>query len=150
MKRLKEMISDKAYQEIKEKVTKAVGLEASNYIFPAVREALEHGSGKCRESILSEWLDCDHVRVCSICGALMQKGWYLYNGGYACSDKCAAKSEGLTEEEFRKYGLYKDDIVNYLKSRKDTRSIEELSAEECDEIVDEIFEEIDYYYTEWD
>ena len=93
---LKQMISVDAYNEIVEKVKEAVGKNASAYILPAVIKALEEGSGNVREEILSEWLNVDSMRVCTQCGAIMQEGWYLNTNGYACSDECAAKSEGIT------------------------------------------------------
>lgn len=38
-------------------------------------------------------------------------------------------------EEFAKWRIYKDDIVEYLRETKDIRDITELSAEECDDII---------------
>ena len=143
------MISVDAYNEIVEKVKEAVGKNASAYILPAVIKALEEGSGNVREEILSEWLNVDSMRVCTQCGAIMQEGWYLNTNGYACSDECAAKSEGITMEQFEKWRIYKDDIVSYLEDEGKGRKIEDLSKEECDEIIDVCCKDCDYYYTEW-
>lgn len=148
-KTLESMISAHAYEEIVEKVKKQVGEAAFEYIFPAVKKALEEGSGKVREEILIHWLDCDSVRICTYCGKIMQKGWYLECNGYACSDECAAESEGITMEEFKKYRIYKDDILQHLEDEGEGRKIEDLTKEECDEIIDEIPDDLDYYYTEW-
>ena len=89
------------------------------------------------------------MRVCTQCGAIMEEGWYLNDAGYACSDECAAKSEGITMEEFEKWRIYKDDIISYLEDEGEGRKIEDLTKEECDEIIDEIPDDLDYYYTEW-
>ena len=146
---LKQMISADTYNEIVEKVKEAVGKNASAYILPAVIKALEEGSGNVREEILSEWLNVDSMRVCTQCGAIMQKGWYLNTNGYACSDECAAKSEGITMEQFEKWRIYKDDIVSYLEDEGKGRKIEDLSKEKCDEIINMCCNDCDYYYTEW-
>lgn len=147
--KLETMISAHAYEEIVEKLKKQVGEDAFEYLFPAVKKALEEGSGDCREQILISWLNVDSMRVCTQCGAIMEEGWYLNCAGYACSDECAAKSEGITMEEFRKWRIYKDDIVSYLEDEDEGRKIEDLTKEECDEIIDEIADDLDYYYTEW-
>lgn len=147
--KLESMISAHAYEEIVEKLKKQVGEDAFEYLFPAVKKALEEGSGDCREQILISWLNVDSMRVCTQCGAIMEEGWYLNCAGYACSDECAAKSEGITMEEFKKWRIYKDDIVSYLEDEGEGRKIEDLTKEECDEIIDEIADDLDYYYTEW-
>ena len=146
---LESMVSKHAYDEIVSKVKVQVGEESFDYIFPAVKKALEEGSGKVREEILIHWLDCDSVRVCTYCGKIMQEGWYLDCNGYACSDECAAEGEGITMEEFKKYRIYKDDILQHLEDEGKGRKIEDLTKEECDEIIDEIADDLDYYYTEW-
>lgn len=146
---LESMVSKHAYDEIVAKVKVKVGKESFDYIFPAVKKALEEGSGKVREKILIHWLDCDSVRVCTYCGKIMQEGWYLDWNGYACSDECAAEGEGITMEEFNKYRIYKDDILQHLEAEGKGRKIEDLTKEECDEIIDEIADDLDYYYTEW-
>lgn len=148
-KTLEEMVSKHAYNEIVLKVKVQVGEESFDYIFPCIKKALEEGSGKVRDEILSSWLNCDSMRVCSYCGKIMEEGWYLNSHGYACSDECAAESEGITMEEFKKYRIYKDDIVSYLEDEGKGRKIEDLTKEECDEIISEIAEDLDYYYTEW-
>ena len=148
-KTLESMISKEAYEEIQAKVKEQVGEESFDYIFPAVKKALEEGSGKVREEILSGWLDCDSMRVCTYCGKIMQKGWYLNCNGYACSDECAAESEGITMEQFKKWRIYKDDIVSYLEDENEGRKIEDLTKEECDVIIDELSDDLDYYYTSW-
>ena len=146
---LESMVSKHAYDEIVSKVKEQVGEESFDYIFPAVKKALEEGSGKVREEILINWLNVDSMRVCTYCGKIMEEGWYLNCNGYACSDECAAKSEGITMEEFRKWRIYKDDIVSYLEDEGEGRKIEDLTKEECDEIIDELSDDLDYYYTSW-
>ena len=146
---IREMIPDHAYEELVRKVREAVGEETSAYILPAFIKALEEGSGKVRDEILSSWLNVDSLRVCTVCGKIMTNGWYLDANGYACSDECAAKSEGITMEEFDKWRIYKDDIVAYLESEGEGRRIEDLTKEECDRIIDSIADDVDYYYTKW-
>ena len=146
---LESMISAHAYDEIVAKVKEQVGEESFDYIFPAVKKALEEGSGKVREEILINWLNVDSMRVCTYCGKIMEEGWYLNCNGYACSDECAAESEGITMEQFKKWRIYKDDIVSYLEDEGEGRKIEDLTKEECDEIIDELSDDLDYYYTEW-
>ena len=148
-KTLESMISAHAYEEIVSKVKEQVGEESFDYIFPAVKKALEEGDGNIREEILIDWLDCDSMRVCTQCGDIMEEGWYLNANGYACSDECAAKSEGITMEQFEKWRIYKDDIVTYLEDEGEGRKIEDLTKEECDEIIDEYCNDCDYYYTQW-
>lgn len=148
-KTLESMISEHAYDEITKKVKEMIGEEAFKYVFPGIKKALEKGSGKVREEILINWLNVYSMRVCTQCGAIMQEGWYLECNGYACSDECAAKSEGLTMEEFKKYRIYKDDILQHLEDEGEGRKIEDLTKEECDEIIDEVADGLDYYYTEW-
>lgn len=146
---LESMISAQTYDEIVSKVKETVGEDSFEYIFPAVKKALEEGSGSVREEILRNWLDVDYCRVCSYCGAIMEEGWYLNANGYACSDECAAESEGITMEQFGKWRIYKDDIEYHLKLEGKGRKIEDLTKEECDEIIDRISDDLDYYYTEW-
>lgn len=146
---LESMVSKHAYDEIVSKVKEQVGEESFDYIFPAVKKALEEGSGKVREEILINWLNVDSMRVCTYCGKIMEEGWYLNCNGYACSDECAAESEGITMEQFEKWRIYKDDIVAYLEDEGEGRKIEDLTKEECDEIIDEVADDLDYYYTEW-
>lgn len=146
---LESMVSKHAYDEIVSKVKKQVGEDCFGYIFPGIKKALEEGSGKVREEILIDWLNVDSMRVCSCCGKIMENGWYLNCHGYACSDECAAESEGITMEEFEKWRIYKDDIVSYLEDEGEGRKIEDLTKEECDEIIDRISDDLDYYYTEW-
>lgn len=148
-KTLESMLSAHAYNEIVEKLKEQVGEESFDYIFPGIKKALEEGSGKVREEILINWLNCDSMRVCTYCGKIMEKGWYLNCNGYACSDECAAESEGITMEQFKKWRIYKDDIVSYLEDEGEGRKIEDLTKEECDEIIDEVSDDLDYYYTEW-
>lgn len=142
-------ISQHAYNEIKENLEDKVGDKAAKYLFPAVLKALKHGSGDCREWILRDWLDCNSMRVCTQCGAIMEEGWYLNEAGYACSDECAAQSEGITMEQFAKWRIYKDDIKDYLQQEGKNRKIEDLTQEECDAIIDDYCEDCDYFWTEW-
>ena len=146
---LESMISEHAYDEIVAKVKEQVGEEAFKYVFPGIKKALEKGSGKVREEILINWLNVDSMRVCTQCGAIMQEGWYLECNGYACSDECAAKSEGLTMEEFKKYRIYKDDILQHLEDEGEGRKIEDLTQEEIESIIDGVNEYAQYCYTEW-
>ena len=146
---LESMVSKHAYNEIVSKVKVQVGENAFPHVFPAIKKALEEGSGKVRYEILISWLNVDSMRVCTQCGAIMEEGWYLDCAGYACSDACAAKSEGITMEEFEKWRIYKDDIVSYLEDEGKGRKIEDLTKEECDEIIDEIADNFDYCYTSW-
>lgn len=146
-KKLSQMISESALCEIITEVQKKVGLEASTYILPGVLKALEEGSGIVREQILSVWLNVESCRVCSECGAIMQEGWYNM-GKYACSDECAAESEGITMEEFRKYRIYKDDILQHLAEEGKGRNIEDLTQDEIEEIIDAVNDDAQYY-TEW-
>ena len=149
MKKLEEILSAHCYNEFVEKVKHYVGEESFPIIFPAVKEAVEKGSGQAREEILINWLDMDSCRVCSYCGEIMEEGWYLDCSGYACSDECAAKAEGLTMEEFAKWRIYKHDIEEYLEYEGLGRKIEDLTKEECDEVIDNFIDNVDYYYTEW-
>ena len=148
-KTLEEMISQHSYDEIKERVENEVGKTVAEYIFPAVKKALEEGDYYTRYDIVIGWLDCDSLRVCDQCGALMSEGWYLCDAGYACSDECAAKSEGISMEQFEKWRIYKDDIIEWLADHNDPRTIDELSKEECDAIVEVVADGKDYYWTQW-
>lgn len=148
-KKLEEMISARAYDEIKRKLSLCTGESAAELLFPMVKQALEEGDHDVRYNILIDWLECDTLRVCTQCGAIMQEGWYLNLAGYACSDECAAKSEGITMEEFDRYRIYKDDIIEWLEWNDDPRTIDELSKEECDSIIEEVAADKEYYYTEW-
>lgn len=149
-KKLEQMVSAHVYDEIKNQVIEQCGEDVAKYIFPAVCKALEDGDGRLRSHILHHWLEVDSVRVCSQCGALMSEGWYLDFAGYACSDECAAKSEGITMEQFEKWRIYKDDIIQWLEDNDDPRTIDELTKEECDTIIEEeIALQRDYCWTEW-
>lgn len=148
-KTLEEMISQHSYKEIKTQVCERCGEGLAEYIFPAVKKALEEGDGKLRNQILHDFLEVDSLRVCDQCGELMDEGWYLLLAGYACSDECAAKSEGITMEEFERYQIYKSDIIEYLEWNDDPRKIEELSKEECAEIIDCIAGQKEYCWTQW-
>ena len=146
---LESMISKEAYEKIVSKVKEEVGEDAFDYIFPGIKKALEEGSGKVREEILINWLDMDSVRVCTYCGKIMQEGWYLQDNGYACSDECAAKSEGLSMEDFKKYRIYKSDILYYLNEEGEGRKIEDLSQDEIEAIINDVNENVQYCYTDW-
>ena len=81
----------------------------------------------------------------------MSEGWYLNDAGYACSDECAAKSEGISMDEFSRYQIYKDDLIEYLENEGDGRTLEDLEDWECQSIIEsEILDNVDYYWTEWD
>ena len=149
-KTLEQMVSNHAYDEIVAKVREEVGDNAFEYIFPAVKKALEEGSRKVREEILINWLDCDSVRVCSQCGSIMQEGWYLDVDGYACSDECCMAIMSVDKEEFDRYSIFKPDIEEYLSDINSTKKIEDLTPEEIKEITENIIDNLDaYYYTEW-
>ena len=148
-KNLLQIISTHAYEEIVSKVKEFVGEEASKSILPGVIKALEEGDRVIREDILIGWLDVESMRVCTHCGAIMEEGWYMECGGYACSDECAAQMVDLTMEEFAKWRIYKADIVEYLRETNDARDIGELSAEECDKIIEHIALQCDSCWTEW-
>lgn len=143
------MVSNACYNAILDAIKKKVGESAFEYIYPSIVKALEVGNGKVREEILIDFLNLDCVRVCTTCGAIMEEGWYLDSAGYACSDKCAAKSEGISMEQFRKWRIYKDDIIEYLKMENKGRNIEDLSKEECEKIISYVAQYRDYCYTCW-
>lgn len=147
--KLKEMISAHAYDEIVGKIKKQVGQDVFDIIWPSIKKALEEGDGDVRYKILISWLDCDHVRVCSYCGRIMEKGWYLDANGYACSDECAAKAEGITMEEFDKWKIYKDDIISYLEREGYGGTIQDYTKEECEEFINNLPDDLEHYYTEW-
>lgn len=144
-KKFESMVSQHCYDEIVAKLKEQVGEEAFLYIFPAVKKALEEGSGKVREEILTGWLEIDSCRVCSECGKIMQEGWYNM-GKYACSDECVMKQDGITKEEFDRYQIYKATIEAQLE---EGQNIEDLSKEEIDQILESVLEDCDAYYTEW-
>ena len=147
---LKRMVSAHTYDAIVEKVKKQVGEKAFEYIFPAVKKALEEGNGEVREEILIGWLDLDCCRVCSNCGAIMEEGWYLDWQGYACSDDCCCKLMEISKEEYDRYSIYLEDIKEYLKNEGLGRKPEELTEKEIHAINEEIIKDLDsYYYTEW-
>lgn len=149
-KTLEEMLSNHAYNEIIEKLKNEVGEDAFEFLFPAVKEALEKGSVKAKEDILIGWLDVDSMRVCSHCGAIMEEGWYLDCQGYACSDECAMKIMDVPDmDHFHRYRIYKEDIDNYLEDEGLGRKEEDLTQEEIDEIIDEVSDGMDACYTEW-
>ena len=52
-------------------------------------------------------------------------------------------------EEFAKWRIYKHDIEEYLEYEGLGRKIEDLTKEECDEVIDNFIDNVDYYYTEW-
>lgn len=149
VEKLKEMMSERSYEELQEKLKGLVGDKFFQTLFEEVAKALVEGGGAEREEILIDWLDMNSCRVCTTCGKIMSEGWYLDTHGYACSDECAAKSEGISMEEFAKYRIYKDDILYYLEKEGDGRKIEDLTQEEIESIIDDIADDCDYYYTEW-
>lgn len=149
-KTLAAMVSDNCYNEIVEKLKEHVGASVFAYIFPAVKKALEEGSGEVRETILSNWLDIDSCRVCSHCGAIMQEGWYLDCQGYACSDECAMEIMNVPDiEHFHRYRIYKEDIDAFLEEEGEGRKEEDLTQEEIEEIIDTVSDDMQACYTEW-
>lgn len=150
-KQLKDIMSEISYKELQIKVKDIVGEKSFPIIFPSIEKALVEGGREEREEILINWLNMDTCRVCSTCGAIMSEGWYLNDAGYACSDECAAKSEGITMDEFKRYKIYKNDLIEYLEDEGEGRKIEDLSEDECAEIInEEIMDNVDWYWTEWD
>jgi coenzyme F420-reducing hydrogenase beta subunit len=151
IEKLKTLISEHCYDELVEKLAEFVGEDNVETILPAVAKALVEGDRLQREHILIDWLDMDSCRVCTTCGKIMEEGWYLNDAGYACSDECAAKSEGITMEQFKKWKIYKDDIIDYLRREGEGRTIDELSEDECADIINDRIdmENLDYYWTEW-
>lgn len=150
IEKLKTLISEHCYDELVEKLTEYVGEDNVQTILPSIAKILVEGTGQQKEHILNNWLDMDSCRVCSTCGKIMEEGWYLNEAGYACSDECAAKSEGITMDEFKRYKIYKDDLIEYLENEGDGRKLEDLSDDECAEIINEkIMDNVDWYWTEW-
>lgn len=152
IEKLKQMVNADTYKELLEKLTDNLTNEkVAQSMLPQIAKTLVEGGREEREAILIDWLDMDSCRVCTTCGKIMSEGWYLNNMGYACSDECAAKSEGITMEQFEKWRIYKDDIEQYLRESGDKRSIDELTADECADIINEKigFEDLEYYWTEW-
>lgn len=150
IEKLKTLISEHCYDELVEKLTDYVGEDNVQTVLPTIAKILVEGTGQQKEHILIDWLDMDSCRVCSTCGKIMEEGWYLNDAGYACSDECAAKSEHLTMDEFKRYKIYKDDLIEYLEDEGEGRKLEDLSEDECAEIInDVIMENVDYYWTEW-
>ena len=100
MKKLENLVSSHCYDEIVEKTKKLFG-EAFDYIFPAIKKALERGNGNVRREIL-EVLDIESCRVCDVCGKLMEDG-YLdeVDLTYSCSKKCLKKNYNWSEKHFR-------------------------------------------------
>lgn len=148
--KLEEMVSESCYNEIVTKLKEQVGEEAFQYIFPAIKKAIEDGSGKVREEILIYWLDVDSCRICSHCGAIMEEGWYLDCQGYACSDECAMEIMNVPDmEHFRRYRIYKEDVDQYLEDEGKGRKEEDLTQEEIDEIIDIVSDDMQACYTDW-
>lgn len=150
IEKLKTLISEHCFDELVEKLTDYVGEDNVETILPTIAKILVEGTGQQKEHILNNWLDMDSCRVCTTCGKIMEEGWYLNEAGYACSDECAAKSEHLTMDEFKRYKIYKDDLIEYLEDEGEGRKLEDLDEDECAEIInDVIMENVDYYWTEW-
>ena len=150
IEKLKTMISEHCYDELVEKLTEYVGEDNVQTILPSIAKILVEGTGQQKEHILNDWLDMDSCRVCTTCGKIMEEGWYLNDAGYACSDECAAKSEGITMDEFKRYKVYKDDLIEYLEREGKGRKLEDLSDDKVAEIInEEIMDNVDYYWTEW-
>ena len=150
VKELKKMISEHCFDELVEKLTEQVGEANAKVMLPAIAKALVEGGREERERILNDWLDMDSCRVCTTCGKIMEEGWYLHDAGYACSDECAAKSEGITMDEFKRYQIYKDDLIEYLEQEGEGRKLEDLSDDEVADIInDEIMDNVEWCRTEW-
>ena len=145
---LEQMVSQHVYDEIVENTKKMVGEKAFDFVFPAIKKALEEGDREVREEILISFLDCDSCRVCTECGKIMSEGWYNM-GQYACSDECVIKQDGITKEEFDRFSIFKSTIQHYLDDEGEGRQADDLSDEEIKTITDELLENSDAYYTEW-
>lgn len=148
MEKLEKLISAHALNELERKLEEMVGYDAFYFIYPAVKIALEEGNGNLRSQIIMDWLHLDSCRVCSECGAIMEKGWHNM-GSYACSDECVIKQEGITREEFDRFQIYKQTIQSILDDEGEGRKADDLTKEEIDEILDDIIGDLDAYYTEW-
>lgn len=61
--------------------------------------------GKCTMCIPFEDRDC--YRQCSVCGELMQDGYYVEAFEYYCSDECLHKK--YTQEEY--LNMYEEDMA---------------------------------------
>lgn len=148
---IKKMMSEHCYEEFVQKLTDQVGESNAKIMLPSIIVAIVKGGREERERILINWLDMDSCRVCTTCGAIMEEGWYLNDAGYACSDECAAKSEGITMDEFKRYKIYSQDIKDYLCRKGDSRNLSELSDDECAGIINDKIdmENLPYYWTEW-
>lgn len=147
---LETMVSQRCYDEIVRKTKEQFGDKAFEYIFPAIKKALEEGDGVVRNDILIGFLDMDSCRVCSHCGAIMEEGWYLDCMGYACSDECAMEIMDVPDmEHFRRYRIYKEDVDEYLKEEGLGRKEEDLTQEEIEEIISIVSDGMDACYTEW-
>ena len=149
-KPLKSLVSQKAYDEIVEKLKEIVGENVFTIVFPAVEKALEEGDANVRKEILLDFLDVDSVRVCSHCGEIIDEGWYLDHHGYACSDECCRELMNISKEDFDRYSIYKDDIEEYLNEEGKGRKPENLTEKEIASITEGIIENLDaYFYTDW-
>ena len=150
MKQLKDMVSSKCYDEIADKLRKQVGEESFPVIFPAVEKAIEQGSANARDAILWDWLEVDSCRVCSHCGEIMEEGWYLGAQGYACSDECCKALMHISDEEFDRFRIYRDEVRETLVNTNDPRQPEDLTQEEIETILDGVVDGLDaYFYTSW-
>lgn len=66
-------------------------------------DELLNGDAEKRRSIIDEYgLDC--VRVCSVCGGLMEEGWLDEDSGDTyCSEECVKKANGWSDEDFNEW-----------------------------------------------
>lgn len=149
-KKLKEMMSESAYNKLIDAVKSKVGESVFAYVFPGIVKALVEGDGKTRTDILIDWLDVDFCRVCDVCGKIMTEGWYNC-GKYACSDECVMKQDGISKEEFDRFGIYKSTIQDFLNDEYGyPKKADNLTDEQIDEILDKILDDCDAYYTKWE
>ena len=151
--KIREVLSESAYKRLEDAVKERVGEHAFQYIFPVVVKALEEGDKEVRQEILLEWLDVEFCRVCDVCGNIMQEGWYNC-GKYACSDECVMKQDGISKEEFDKFQIYKSTIQNFLIDNAEEygypENADDLTPEQIESIIDELLDDCDSYYTEWE
>lgn len=111
MKKLENLVSSHCYDEIVEKTKNLFG-EAFDYVFSAIKKALERGNGNVRRAIV-DLLDLDSCRVCDTCGKLIEEGYLCEDAlKYSCSKRCLKKRNNWSEKDFRDWEKNWSDISN--------------------------------------